>query len=386
MIRAVTIPTRLQDIFKVTVVYLYWKFINLSINTLVYILFRPPTKTPENILIFRTGSLGDSICSIPSILTIKENYPDSVIDILSNSGSENLVSLKSLLNPRSYNNYIDYLKLEKKEIIKLLSTKNYDLVVQLTQNQSKAWRIFRDILFFRFGAKISSGLGWEYATVPFWRKVQEKNISYYSEVDRLKNMLTRNGLRSSSNKFSFNVDDSDINTITKALNEITLQRALPFMALVVGSKRPQNRWPISYFKTVVNHFKDRFNIIIIGGPEDSTVAEELTSLSNVYDLCGKFTPIQSGLLLQSCAICISNDTGPMHLAYAFETPLVAIFSSRDFPNKWYPPSGSNSIVLRNNNIHCSLCLSENCTNNVCMQGIYPEEVVLAAENILQNQL
>ncbi len=62
----------------------------------------------------------------------------------------------------------------------------------------------------------------------------------------------------------------------------------------------------------------------------------------------------------------------MHLSYAVGTPVIGIFSSRDFQKKWFPPEGN--IALRNNNVPCSLCFSETCNNNICMQGISLEEV------------
>jgi len=39
---------------------------------------------------------------------------------------------------------------------------------------------------------------------------------------------------------------------------------------------------------------------------------------------------------------------------------------------WFPPMGH--IALRNNDVHCSLCFSETCANNICMQGISIESV------------
>jgi ADP-heptose:LPS heptosyltransferase len=84
------------------------------------------------------------------------------------------------------------------------------------------------------------------------------------------------------------------------------------------------------------------------------------------------SPAQSAVLLSKCVIAISNDTGPMHLSYVVKTPVIGIFSSRDFQQKWFPPEGN--MALRNYNVHCSLCFSESCSNNICMQGIPLEEV------------
>jgi heptosyltransferase-2 len=76
-----------------------------------------------------------------------------------------------------------------------------------------------------------------------------------------------------------------------------------------------------------------------------------------------------------CKVVVSNDTGPMHLAYAAGTPVVALFSSRDYPEHWFPPENSGNTTLRLYDVHCSICLSDTCTNNICMKRITPDEVI-----------
>ncbi len=93
----------------------------------------------------------------------------------------------------------------------------------------------------------------------------------------------------------------------------------------------------------------------------------LNKVEGVVSFAGKLTPIQSSVLLSRCFLAISNDTGPMHLSYAVGTPVLGIFSSRDFQQKWFPPKGN--IALRNNLVPCSLCFSEVCADNICMKGI-----------------
>jgi ADP-heptose:LPS heptosyltransferase len=59
----------------------------------------------------------------------------------------------------------------------------------------------------------------------------------------------------------------------------------------------------------------------------------------------------------------------MHLAYAVGTPLIAIFSSRDYAGKWFPPANEKNIVFRNNDVYCSGCFSDECNNNLCIKEI-----------------
>jgi ADP-heptose:LPS heptosyltransferase len=80
--------------------------------------------------------------------------------------------------------------------------------------------------------------------------------------------------------------------------------------------------------------------------------------------------------LQQACLYIGNDTGPMHMAAAVNTPAVALFSARDFPGQWYPV-GSHHIVLRKD-VPCSPCFKYECDRGlICLDLIHVEEVLNA---------
>ena len=82
------------------------------------------TQIPQRILIFRTGSLGDSLCAIPSIRAIRTKYSSAQLDILTNAGSKNLVGLHFLLEKELFDDIIDYQGVSKKELFLSLKKKN----------------------------------------------------------------------------------------------------------------------------------------------------------------------------------------------------------------------------------------------------------------------
>ncbi|HMN25567.1 MAG TPA: glycosyltransferase family 9 protein, partial [Ignavibacteriaceae bacterium] len=127
------------------------------------------------------------------------------------------------------------------------------------------------------------------------------------------------------------------------------------VGLVVGAKRPQNRWPIEYFKEVAEYLLDKkYNILLFGGPEDYELAEQIKG-ERVFNFCGKLSPLETAEMMKYC-----NAVG---------TPLIAIFSSRDYAGKWFPPVNEKNIVFRNNDVYCSGCFSDECNNNLCIKEI-----------------
>ena len=171
---------------KLALVFAYLGTCNAILLFFQRLLYRK-NLSPRHILIFRTGSLGDNICAIPSIAAIRDHYPDAKIDILVNAGASNLVSLEQLLDHRYYDEIINYLNVSRKEVIQQLNRRKYDLVIQLPQTTSPFNRLLRDLFFFRLITK--SGFGWRLSTIPFFRQVQEQYVQFNNEAKRLALLL-----------------------------------------------------------------------------------------------------------------------------------------------------------------------------------------------------
>lgn len=363
------IPTGAR--MKLMLVFAWLNGCNAVLRLLEKVLFRKQTE-PGHILVFRTGSLGDNICALPSLLAIRKRYKNARIDILVNQGGSNLVSLEQLMDPSCYDEIINYLNLPRKEVVAILRKRKYDLVIQLPQTGSSFRRLLRDLFFFRLICKY--GFGWRLSTVPFFRQVQEQYVLFPNETHRLALLLADYGIQVDEREYALNITKQDDEYVSVAFNE-AVQNSRDCIAVVVGAKRPQNRWPVEYFNEVIQAYISKYNILLIGGPEDNAITNRLQRHENIFNFCGKLTPLQSAALIKRCKLVVSNDTGPMHLTYAVKTPVIAIFSSRDFPGKWFPPESPENIINRSYGIHCSLCLSENCSNNICMQQIKPSLII-----------
>jgi heptosyltransferase-2 len=98
----------------------------------------------------------------------------------------------------------------------------------------------------------------------------------------------------------------------------------------------------------------------------------------VRSLAGATTLRELCAALKACAIVLTNDSGPMHVAAAVGTPVVALFGSTspDLTRPGLP--GDRHAVLRVPT-PCSPCFLRECPVDFrCMQGLAVEEVVRAA--------
>jgi heptosyltransferase-2 len=148
---------------------------------------------------------------------------------------------------------------------------------------------------------------------------------------------------------------------------------------------PAKRWPRERFLAAAAEAQRRTNCrwLILGGPADAALAAELSnSLGRLFpsapplNFAGQTTLRELCALLKLCRLLLTNDTGPMHVAAAVGTPVVAIFGSTS-PELTGPglPGDSPHHLLKSD-AACSPCFRRVCPIDFrCMTGISVERVV-----------
>jgi ADP-heptose:LPS heptosyltransferase len=163
---------RLADYPALAIILFTRACANTFIRCLRFLLFGATPKQVSKILIFRTGSLGDSICALPAIAQIKKQYPEAKLDILTNAGASNLVSIQKLLHENVYNEIIDYYGSSVPELTKQVKNNCYDLIIELPQYDVSFFRLVRNMIFFRLKTGIKKGFGWQLDNIKWFKKAQ----------------------------------------------------------------------------------------------------------------------------------------------------------------------------------------------------------------------
>jgi ADP-heptose:LPS heptosyltransferase len=103
---------------------------------------------------------------------------------------------------------------------------------------------------------------------------------------------------------------------------------------------------------------------------------------NVVDLRNRTTLAELLLVLSNARVVVGTDSGPLHLAAAFDTPLLALFGATD-PRKTAPRSAHTNVLTTD--LECRPCLRRQCRRqNVmeCLQSITPSRVAAAWKEIV----
>jgi ADP-heptose:LPS heptosyltransferase len=108
----------------------------------------------------------------------------------------------------------------------------------------------------------------------------------------------------------------------------------PYVLLVPGGSehRPEKRWPVEKFADLAAILRARgFDIVVIGGPQESALARAIQRKAQARDLTGRTDFAQVAVLGARAALAVGNDTGPLHLIAAAGAPTLALFSKASDP-------------------------------------------------------
>jgi lipopolysaccharide heptosyltransferase II len=124
-------------------------------------------------------------------------------------------------------------------------------------------------------------------------------------------------------------------------------------------------------------------VVITGTENDLANANALITgvkTMKVINLCGKTTVNQLACLIKRCAVYISADSSPLHIAAAVQTPFIGLFGPTD-PRRHLAPAKDYAVIKRD--LPCSPCYKSKCKSKECMESINPEEVLEAIDKLLK---
>ena len=147
------------------------------------------------------------------------------------------------------------------------------------------------------------------------------------------------------------------------------------------------RWYPERFAEVGAAFSDKFDIIIFGGPGEVEMANEIEEnlksrgVNNYVNLAGKTNIQELCANIGGCSLFVTNDSGPMHVAAAYQVPTVAIFgpTKHKETSQWM---NKKSKIVRHD-MDCAPCMKRECPlkHHECMTSITASEVVEALKEV-----
>jgi lipopolysaccharide heptosyltransferase I len=301
-----------------------------------------------NILIVRLGALGDIVHALPAAAALRVALPDSRIDWLVDARHRPLLDLVTgidrvvPLEGRSVAAWVD--------VVRRLRQVAYDAALDMQGLLKSA------VLARASGARRVAGFS-------IWHLREKSARPFYSDTssgapdDAADRHVIHKNLRL-LRVLGVDTDRVAFPLAVEALPASSEVRAAadgaPFALINPGAAWPNKRWPAGRFGEVAAFLRDVRGLrsVVLWGPGEESLAREVVDRSGGAARLAPPTTIAEVLALsRRASLCVSGDTGPMHLAAAAGTPVVSIFGPTD-PDRNGPWSTGDVVVGRYSTCRC----------------------------------
>jgi len=312
------------------------------------------------------------VLTTPVIRGLKKRHPNCEIHFLTKSQYANL------LNNNPYLTKMILLDNSLKECILKLRNENYDVVIDLHNNlRTFIIKLALNIKSYSFN-KLNFKK-WLYTNFKI-NKLPDKHI-----VDRYLETSDKIGIAHDNEGLDFYID-------TQA--ELNIENLIPdtnddFICFCIGGQHFTKKLPVRKIINICGHINKQ--IILIGGPDDKEIGDEIASVcKNTINTCGKFSIHQSAFVINRSALLITHDTGMMHIASALNKKIVSIWGNTvpDFGMYPYMPKNRDKYkIIQKKGLKCRPCSKigfDQCPKDHfrCMNEIDAISIVKAIEVFL----
>jgi heptosyltransferase II len=185
------------------------------------------------------------------------------------------------------------------------------------------------------------------------RPFYTRTIEYRPEKHHVERLLRLAGVENPENVRIRPVlfpGDNERSAVDRILAPVTR----PFIVFAPGSAWGTKRWP--FFPELARLVAAEFHIVVIGGEAEAQLAGtiEIAAPGRTVDATGELSVLESAELTRRAAAIVSNDSAPMHLASAMNTPTVAVFGPT-VPEFGFGPLADARIVAGVRDLDCRPC-------------------------------
>lgn len=337
------------------------------------------TDSVRRLLLIKPSSLGDIVHAMPTLAALRARFPQAEVTWLV---KRQWAPLVEVIDGVDHVCAVETGLLGWMGRVSDLRAAHFDLVVDLQglfRSGAMAW-------LSGCGRRIGFANAREGSPL-FYTQLVEVPDGPLHAVDRY--LLVAEALgaaRPAQLRFEFVDRPQDRGAVEAILTRSGLPPSLPWIAINASARWETKRWPAQHFAEAADRLSREHGrpVVFVGGAAErpETQAVMILMRTKAIDLTGQ-TPV--GLLpnlLRQASVLITNDSGPMHVAAAVGTPVVALFGPTD-PRKT-GPYGQGHLVL-SHAVECSPCFSRDCSRAVrleCLLDVKPDQVVRAVQQQL----
>lgn len=310
---------------------------------------------PRNILVIDFGQLGDVVLSLPALRAIRERFPAARITVAVGKPGGPVVDLSGYADAtlvvdrvalRDGAKALSIMRIAG--IVREVRRAQFDFVIDLHSLSET------NLLGFLSGAPKRLYARRPGRSLDFLANFRPRPpIEDYRPtkhaVDRYLDVLVPLGIKDAPRVPRLKTRETDDRAVEQMLIKAKANTGTPLVGMFPGAGHPGRRWPLARFCELAERIErsEGIRIIVFAGPEEGALVQEIRAMfprsTLIFD---RLTIPQLASALARLAVFISNDTGPMHIAAAVLTPVVALLA-RPTPNSFIPIEDRHRIIYSN---------------------------------------
>lgn len=358
-------------------------------------------RTFQRILLIKPTALGDVVHTVPLLVKLRERYPQAAIDWLVTPENAELVrhhpalTRVVLFQRNLFRKQRGRALLETARLLRQLRAARYDLVLDLhgqLRTGLFAWATGSPVRI-GFDRPVSrqrrqaEGLpprGWAGAREGAWlaythrlpiRTLQVHAVDRYLWVGELLSFSP------AAPDFTLHLGAA-AEAAGRALAQACTSAGQPLAILAPGTMWETKHWRAEGFAQAGQQLAAAgWSVAVVGAPKEGELCARVAAqIPGAHQLAGRTSPAELAVLLRHAGVCVTNDSGAMHLAVAQGVPVAAVFGPTNPVT--VGPYGQGRHVVRAG-VPCSPCnlrrLAECPHEHACMQHVNAQSVAQMAQ-------
>ncbi len=297
------------------------------------------TKDRKNILIVRNDRFGEFLLNIPAIRAVKEAFNESkvvlAVDPYVKELAEKVPYADEVITWRNGKHSLF-------EIIKFsnfLKKKNIDIAVIMNPSKDT------NIAAYLAGIPVRVGYARKWDFLLTEKQEDLKRLSQKHEVEYNLDLVKVVGAETKDKSLSLKIEELESH---RPGGNPTGPVGL--IAIHPWTSDPVKQWPVEHFRELALKIvrETDMGVVIVGGPEELQKSAIFNNLDKrIRNLTGKTTLVELASILKTSKLLISGDSGPVHMACAVGTPVIALFRNdiaSKGPKRWGPWGEGNVVI------------------------------------------
>jgi lipopolysaccharide heptosyltransferase II len=329
----------------------------------------------RRILVIKLRAIGDVVLSTIVLKNVRSAFPESRIVFLTEPASADVLRGNPSVNETLI---YDRSTMSGWRLIRAVRKEAFDLVIDLFGNPRTALVTRLSGARHRVGFRFR-GRKYAYNIVVEPRGAQVHNTQFNLDA------LAAIGVPIVDRTITFAVDPDDEQYVDAFLGRTFAEGTL-LAGINAGGGWYTKRWELEKYAALADALMDRYGLrpVLLWGPGQLADVERMRAMMKSEAFVPPATTLkQLGALLRRCAIIVTNDSGPLHIAAAVGTPVVGIYGPTN--PVLQGPYGNQYTIVRNESLDCLGCNYTSCPiEHQCMRDLTVAQVLAAVDSLLSH--